>query len=224
MGLQDVFIFRKVVLHMKRFLLLLLALICTLPAASADGPRPLDARYADMSVQEIAACMESAMDAADLPGAVVCCGADGTPIVVMNEYDALCVARRSDGLLTLCSFIPKDGEISLCWHNDLLLSYYQELSLTTEGAAWSGGVLPEMTLQVETLEMSLPLRENAILRIICDGFYGDWVVMELGAYAVDAQGGRLPLLVIDTCSAYDTRILLKYCHPDNWFEAEEASW
>lgn len=208
---------------MKRWMLLLLSLLCLFTTARADGPRPFDDCYLTMSAQELAACMEAAMAAADLPGAAVCLHADGSPLTSIAEHSAFCVARRADGLMTLCCFIPKDGEMALAWHNDLLLSYYQELSMSTEGAVWSGGVIPEMHLEESALTLQLPLWGDVRLLMDCDGYYSDWVIEELGAYVIAADGSRLPLLVV-TEDNLDGYARLSNCHPGNWTETADGSW
>lgn len=215
---------------MKRLLCMLSVMLCMCAwlgaplAARADGPRPFEDRYLTMSAQELAASMEAAMTAADLPGASVCTRPDGSPAITqITEQDAFCVARRPDGLLTLCCFIPKDGEMALAWHNDLLLSYYQELSMSTEGAAWSGGVIPEMVLTEESLALRLPLWGDVSLLMDCTGYHSDWVIDELGAYVIAADGSRLPLLVV-TEDNLDGYARLSNCHPGNWTETEDGSW
>ena len=210
---------------MKRILPLLMALLCLLPAARADGPRPFDDRYLTMGPQELAACMENAMAGADLPGAKVCQYPDGRYVLTrVTQQDVFCVARRTDGLLTLCCFVPHGGTMSLAWHNDLLLSYYQSLSFGESGAAWSGGLLPSvMTLQDSSFLLQLDLMENVSLLLECDGYHGDWTVQQLGVYTAAADGRLMPLLAFRYRDLADW-CRLSCCHPGNWLETEEASW
>ncbi len=210
---------------MKRLLTILL-LCCLLPCCVlADGPHPFDSHYLTLSPAELAACMEAAMAAADLPGATVCQYPDGSyAIAGITEQDAICVARRPDGLLTLCCFIPKEGNMVLAWHNDLLLSYYQELAFSPVGAVWSAGLLPSvMQLQDSSLLLRLDLMENVFLMLECDGYHSDWTIMRLGVYTAAPDGTPVPLLMFSHRDLNDW-IRLSCCHPGNWLETEEASW
>jgi len=211
---------------MKRLLTILL-LCCLLPwSALADGPRPFADRYLTLSPEELAACMEAAMAAADLPGAKVCQYPDGSyAIAGIMEQDALCVARRTDGLLTLCCFVPENGSMVLAWHNDLLLSYYQTLTFGPEGAVWSGGLLPSILLLQDNsnLLLRLDLMENVFLMLECDGFHSDWTILRIGVYTPAPDGTPVPLLMFSHRDLEEW-IRLSCCHPGNWLEQEEASW
>ena len=214
---------------MKKLLRILTALLCTAAmalsplAACADSPPPFAERYLRMSTQELAACMEAAMAADDLPGSTVCLSAEGLPIAALRELSAFCVARRPDGLMTLCCFVPEGNGIALAWHNDLLLSYYQEISMSTAGAVWTGGVLPDMWLQDSNLSLQLRLWNDVHLLLDCDGYYSDWTILRLGTYVIAEDGSQLPLLVV-TSRDLDGHAHLSRCHPGNWLEAEDGSW
>lgn len=208
---------------MKKLIVILL-LICLPLTALADGP----AQFADVlqnaSPAEFAHACEDALAETSLAGSAVA-EKDGVPVVTWDGYNAFAVMRRPDGLLMLCHFVPRGEGISLKWHNDLLLSYYQDIAFTVEDVRWKGGILPDMWVDFEHVGIQLQLQPQIYLSILGDCFARGGVrVTDLTLYYVTEDFTWVTLLAVtDDCLAED--IYLATCKPDDWRRGEtEANW
>lgn len=208
---------------MKRLLLLLLALLFLALPALADRLPGFDDHIMTLSALELSDHMETALTVSDLAGAEICVDAQGVPVIVMDEYTAYAVALRKDGLMTLCCFRPNHGEMALEWHNDLLLSHLQSISLSTQGAVWSGGALPEMTLVGDKLLLWIPLQDgNTQLQLTASDFYDSWRVTEIALYGRSGVDWQPLLILPDNCLSDDIR--LSHCYPGDWNASDDPSW
>lgn len=196
--------------------LFLVFLPLTVPAdglsAFSDGLLALDAAG-------FARQCESALEDTSLAGSVAA-QRDGVPVIAWDEHYAFAVMRRTDGLLMLCHFTPAGDGLLLEWHNDLLISHYQELSLAMQGAVWSGGNLP--TLQMNdnwTFTISLFQHDGTRLSLTADLSRDGWRVEEMSLDVRQPDGRWRPSLCLPgDCLADD--IYLATCKPDDWRRGE----
>lgn len=204
---------------MKKLLALLLLVLTLSQPAMADGPPRFSEELSAMPLEELSARCVAALSE-ELPGASVCTGADGAPLIVREDYAMFAVMTRKDGLMTLCCFRPDGDGLAPDWHNDLLLSYYQDITLTTEGATWSGGVTPHMSLFGDQLQLSIPLADSLTLRLIAEDWYDRWQVTEI-AMLTSADGAvwQAAVVIPEDCLADD--IHLETCIPSDWRYREE---
>ena len=206
---------------MKKLLALLLLLLPW--AALADGPAQFSPDLQGASPADFARACEEALADTTLAGSVVA-EKDGMPVVAWDEYNAFAVMRRTDGLLMLCHFSPMGERVSLKWHNDLLLSYYQDIAFTMEDVKWTGGILPDMWVDLDHVCIQLQLQPQIYLSILGDCFARGGVrVADLTLYYVTEDFSWVALLAVtDDCLAED--IYLATCKPDDWRrgETEEA--
>lgn len=206
---------------MKKLLALLLLLLPW--AALADGPAQFSPDLQGASPADFARACEEALADTTLAGSVVA-EKDGMPVVAWDEYNAFAVMRRTDGLLMLCHFSPMGERVSLKWHNDLLLSYYQDIAFTMEDVKWTGGILPDMWVDLDHVCIQLQLQPQIYLSILGDCFARGGVrVTDLTLYYVTEDFSWVALLAVtDDCLAED--IYLATCKPDDWRrgETEEA--
>ena len=203
---------------MKKMLALLLLLL--LPWASlADAPPAFVPALFNASPAEFARACEEALADTSLAGSAVAVK-DGVSIVDWSEYYAFAVMRRPDGLLMLCHFTPADDGMLLEWHNDLLLSYYQDFTFSAAGAKWSGGILPDMWVDLDYVQIQLQLQPQIYLCILGDCFARGGVrVTDLTLYYVTEDLSWVELLSVeDECLAED--IYLATCKPDDWRRGE----
>lgn len=203
---------------MKR--MLAMVLIFLLPwAALADAPPAFARTLQKMSDAEFARQCETVLAGTSLAGSTVT-EKDGEPVVARNEYYAFAVMERSDGLLMLCHFTPLGEGLLLQWHNDLLISYYQDISLTQAGASWSGGQLPDLRMNDNwTVTITLCQPDGTRLALTGDLFRNGWRVTEMMLYTASPAGNwSLSLVVPEDCLAED--IYLATCKPDNWRRGE----
>lgn len=203
---------------MKRFLTLLLVLM--LPwAALADGPSAFAPALSGASPADFARACNAALADTSLAGSVVA-EKDGVPVVAWDEYNAFAAMVRPDGLLMLCHFTPAGDTLSLKWHNDLLLSHYQDLAFSAEGVKWTGGVLPDMQVDLDHLEIQLQLQPQIYLRILGDCFARGGVrVVDLTLFYVTEDASWVELLAV-TDECLDDDIYLATCMPDDWRRGE----
>lgn len=208
---------------MKKLLIpLMLLLLLALPA-HADGPTGLAARLDSLSVQELSPLIDAALAQSELSGAALCCRKDGSPAAIAVDYTVFAVATRRDGLMTLCCLEPARESLTLAWHNDLLLSHSQDITLSTTGAAWSGGTLPEMYASGDQLTVALPMWNGSRLHLTCEACADDWRVTEISVHASpDGQRWSALFSLPEDCLSDD--ILLSRCHPGNWNEPGGSSW
>lgn len=208
---------------MKKLMILLILVL--LPyIALADAPPAFAPALFRASSTDFARACEEALGETTLAGSVVV-EQDGAFIVDWSEYYAFAVMRRTDGLLMLCHFTPLGEGLKLAWHNDLLLSHCQQVSLTTQGAAWTGGYLPTMRM-MESFKFTICLyqQDGTRLNLVAD-WYGDgWRVTEmmLGVQMPDDRW-HTALYLTEDCLADD--IYLATCMPGDWRrgETEEES-
>ncbi len=204
---------------MKKLLAMLLMLL--LPwTALADAPPAFAPALFNATPAEFARACEEALADTSLAGSTVA-EKDGALIVAWDEYFAFAVMRRPDGLLMLCHFTPMGDKLLLAWHNDLLLSYYQELSLTMQGAKWSGGNLPEMRMKESFLfTISLLQHDGTQLTLTADLYKDGWRVDEMALDIQIPDGCWQPVLHLpDGCLADD--IYLATCKPFDWRRGEQ---
>lgn len=203
---------------MKKLIVLLL-LVCLPLTALADGPAEFADALKSASPAEFARACEDALADTSLAGSVVA-EEDGVPVVDWSEYYAFAVMRRTDGLLMLCHFTPAGDGMLLEWHNDLLLSCYQELSLTMQGAEWSGGTLPEMRM-MESFKFTICLcqQDGTRLNLVADYDRNGWQISEmmLGVQMSDGSW-HTALRLPEDCLADD--IYLATCVPGDWRRGE----
>ena len=203
---------------MKRLFVLLIALFMPL-IALADGPASFAPELWNASLADFARTCEEAIAETSLAGAAVA-EKDGAPVVDWSEYYAFAVMRRPDGLLMLCHFTPMGEGLLLEWHNDLLLSYYQDVLLSMDGAVWSGGNLPEMRMKESFLfTISLLQHDGTRLSLTADLYRDGWRVEEM-ALEVQMSDGcwRTSLCLPEDCLSDD--IYLASCKPDDWRRGE----
>lgn len=204
---------------MKKLLAMLLMLL--LPwTALADAPPAFVPALFNATPAEFARACEAALADTSLAGSVVA-EKDGAPVVDWSECYAFAVMRRTDGLLMLCHFTPAGDGMLLEWHNDLLLSCYQELSLTMQGAEWSGGTLPEMRM-MESFKFTICLcqQDGTRLNLVADYDRNGWQISEmmLGVQMPDSSW-HTALRLPEDCLADD--IYLATCKPDDWRRGEQ---
>jgi len=203
---------------MKKMLAMLLLLL--LPwAALADAPPAFVPALFNASPAEFARACEEALADTTLAGSVVA-EKDGVPVVAWDMYNAFAVMRRTDGLLMLCHFVPMQDGVQIKWHNDLLLSYYQDIAFTVENVKWKGGILPDMWVDFDCVCIQLQLQPQIYLRILGDCFARGGVrVTDLTLYYVTEDLSWVELLSVeDECLAED--IYLATCKPDDWRRGE----
>lgn len=202
---------------MKKLLALLLLLLPW--AALADGPAQFSPDLQGASPADFARACEESLADTPLAGSVVA-EKDGMPVVAWDEYNAFAVMRRTDGLLMLCHFSPMEERVSLKWHNDLLLSYYQDIAFTVEDVKWTGGILPDMWVDLDHVRIQLQLQPQIYLSILGDCFARGGVrVTDLTLYYVTEDFSWVALLSVpDDCLAED--IYLATCKPDGWRRGE----
>ena len=204
---------------MKKLLAMLLMLL--LPwTALADAPPAFAPALFNASPADFARACEAALADTSLAGAVVA-EKDGAPVVAWDEYNAFAVMRRTDGLLMLCHFTPMGKNMLLEWHNDLLLSYYQDFTFSAAGAKWSGGILPDMWVDLDYVQIQLQLQPQIYLTIRGDCFARGGVrVEDLTLYYVTEDLSWVQLLALtEDCLADD--IYLATCKPDDWRRGEK---
>ena len=203
---------------MKKLLAILLMLL--LPwTAMADAPPAFAPALFNATPAEFARACEEALADTTLAGSVVA-EKDGVPLIDWSEYFAFAVLRRPDGLLMLCHFVPMWESLSLKWHNDLLISHYQNVSMTMQGAAWSGGALPAMRMQESfLLTIILQQHDGTRLSLTADLYRAGWRVEEM-ALEVQMSDGcwRTSLCLPEDCLSDD--IYLASCKPDDWRRGE----
>lgn len=203
---------------MKRWLALLLLVLLPVTAL-ADGPVSFTQELYDASSAEFAQACEAALADTSLAGSTVA-EKDGAPIVAWSEYDAFAVMRRTDGLLMLCRFTPAGEKMMLAWHNDLLLSHYQDVSLTMQGAEWTGGILPKVWMQ-GSFEFTIRIfpHDGAALDLTAERNGNGWQVEKMAVYArTEAGSWQTALLLTEDCLADD--IYLATCMPLDWRRGE----
>ena len=203
---------------MKKMLALLLLLL--LPWASlADAPPAFAPALVRAAPAEFARACEEALADTSLAGSTVA-EKDGVPVVAWDEYNAFAAMVRPDGLLMLCHFTPAGDTLRLKWHNDLLLSHYQDMAFTVEQVRWKGGILPEMSVDLDHVEIQLQLQPQIYLCILGDCFARGGVrVTDLTLYYVTEDLSWVELLSVeDECLAED--IYLATCKPDDWRRGE----
>lgn len=208
---------------MKKLLLCLMLLLLLALPALADGPTGLAARLDSLSAQELAPLIDAALAQSELSGAALCCRDDGSPAAIAVDYTVFAVATRKDGLMTLCCLEPARESLTLAWHNDLLLSHSQDITMSTAGAAWSGGTLPEMYASGDQLTVALPLWNGSRLHLTCESSADDWRVTEISVHA-SPDGVRWAALFILPEDCLSDDILLSRCHPGDWNESHGSSW
>ncbi len=203
---------------MKKLLVILLLLFLPLPGI-ADGPPAFSDALLNASPADFALACEAALADTTLAGSVVA-EKDGVPVVACDMYNAFAVMRRTDGLLMLCHFVPMQDGVQMKWHNDLLLSYYQDIAFTAEDVKWKGGVLPEIWVDFDHVDIQLQLLPQIYLRILGDCFARGGVrVTDLTLYYVTEDLSWVELLSVeDECLAED--IYLATCKPDDWRRGE----
>ncbi len=198
----------------------LLAILLLLPwIALADGPVQFAPALQNASHADFARACEVALADTSLAGSTVA-EKDGVPVVAWDEYNAFAVMRRTDGLLMLCHFTPMGKKVMLEWHNDLLLSYYQDFTFSAAGAQWTGGILPDMWVDLDDVQIQLQLQPQICLSILGDCFARGGVrVVDLTLYYVTEDFSWVEMLsVTDDCLAED--IYLATCKPDEWRRGE----
>lgn len=206
---------------MKKLLIVLVALL--LPQmACADGPAGFPSALCEADDAAFATLCEAALADMSLAGSTVAVRENGEIALARNEFEAFVVMYRPDGLMMLCHFIPEADRVVLDWHNDLLLSHDQDIALSLEGAAWSGGSIPCLELGFDTLRLTLKRSDGTQLSLKCEGFmhYEAWRVTEMALY-VSAGGGNdyAALILPEDCLADD--IYLATCEPGNWRRGEQ---
>lgn len=203
---------------MKKLLALLMVLL--LPwTVLADGPVSFSKALQNGSPADFARACEAALADTSLAGSTVA-EKEGVPVVAWDEHYAFAVMRRTDGLLMLCHFTPMGEKVLLEWHNDLLLSYYQDIAFTVENVKWKGGILPDMWVDFDCVQIQLQLQPQIYLCILGDCFARGGVrVTDLTLYYVTEDLSWVELLSIeDECLADD--IYLATCKPDDWRRGE----
>lgn len=187
--------------------------------AWADAPPAFAPELFNAAPADFARACEEALADTSLAGSVVA-EKDGVPVVDWSEYYAFAVMRRTDGLLMLCHFTPTGDTLQLELHNDLLLSHDQDITLTMQGAAWSGGFLPEMRM-MESFKFTICLcqREGTRLNLVADYDRDGWRISEM-MLGVQMSGGswHTALHLPADCLADD--IYLATCKPDDWRRGE----
>jgi len=204
---------------MKKLLALLLALFLPLTAL-ADGPAAFSEALQNMTDAEFAAVCEAVLAGTTLQGARVGQTGPGEIAITRDSYDAFAVMFRRDGLMMLCHFVPDGDQAALDWHNDLLLSHYQSIALSMEGAVWSGGSIPRMEVELFELTLCIDQGDSTRLCLECDGSSFDgWRVTDMTLY-VSPNGERfIPALCLpEDCLADD--IYLATCVPNDWRRGE----
>ena len=132
----------------------------------------------------------------------------------------LAVMARRDGLMALCCFRPDGDGLMLDWHNDLLLSYYQDIALSTQGASWSGGITPGMELFGDTLILRLPVAKGLTLMITAVDDYNCWRVTDFTLLnSPDGRASQAVFRIAKDSLADDIR--LETCFPGDWHYQEE---
>lgn len=196
--------------------LLALVVMFLLPwTAWADAPSAFAPELFNAAPAEFASACEEALADTSLAGSVVA-EKDGVPVVAWDEYFAFAVMRRTDGLLMLCHFVPMGEGVSLKWHNDLLLSYYQDIAFTVEDVKWKGGILPDMWVDLDHICIQLQLQPQIYLSILGDCFARGGVrAVDLTLSYVTEDASWVELLSVTAeCLAED--IYLATCKPDDW--------
>lgn len=205
-------------------LIVILFLLCLTLTALADGPAKFAEVLQHASTAEFAHACEETLADTSLAGSTVA-EKDGAPVIAWDEYSAFAVMQRPDGLLMLCHFTPLGEGLSLKWHNDLLLSYYQDLAFSEESVKWTGGILPDMWVDLDHVDIQLQLQPQLYLSILGDCFARGGVrVVDLTLYYVTEDLSWVEMLSVkDECLVED--IYLATCKPDDWRRGEtEVNW
>ena len=206
---------------MKKLIAMLLVML--LPwTALADAPPAFAPMLFNAPPTDFARACEAVLADTTLAGSAVA-ERDGHPLVDWSEYYAFAVMRRPDGLLMLCHFVPQEEGLRLVWHNDLLLSYDQDLSLTMKGAVWSGGRLPTLRM-LESFKFTICLdrQEGTRLNLVADDYRNGWRVMEMTLDVQLPDGSwHTALHLPQDCLADD--IYLATCVPGDWRRGEQEA-
>ncbi|MBE5810555.1 MAG: hypothetical protein E7318_06410 [Clostridiales bacterium] len=204
---------------MKKVCLLLVLLMLLPWMALADGPVQFAPALQNASPADFARACEEALADTSLAGSTVA-EKDGAPVVAWDEYNAFAAMVRPDGLLMLCHFAPAGDTLQVKWHNDLLLSHYQDIAFTVENVRWTGGILPDIWVDLDHVQIQLQLQPQIYLRILGDCFARGGVrVVDLTLYYVTEDLSWVEMLsVTDDCLAED--IYLATCKPDDWRRGE----
>lgn len=207
---------------MKKLIVMIL-LVCLPLTALADGPAEFADGLKKASPADFARACEAALADTTLAGSTVA-EKDGVPIAAWNEYYAFAVMRRTDGLLMLCHFTPMGEGLLLEWHNDLLISCYQDVSLSMDGAVWSDGSLPVLRMNDNwTVTVTLCQLDGTHLVLTGDLFRDGWRVIQMSLHvSADGENYHAALILPEDCLADD--IYLATCMPGDWRrgEREEA--
>lgn len=205
---------------MKKLLALLLLILTLSQPASADGPPCFSDGLLSLPLPELSARCIAAAQLSDPRLISVCTGTDGAPLIVWGDWRMLAVMTRRDGLMALCCFRPDGDGLMLDWHNDLLLSYYQDIALTPHGAAWSGGITPGMELFGDTLILRLPVAKGLTLMITAVDDYNCWRVTDFTLLnSPDGRASQAVFRIAKDSLADDIR--LETCFPGDWHYQEE---
>lgn len=201
-------------------LIVILFLICLPLTVLADGPAAFSDALMAMDEEDFARQCEAALADTTLAGSVVA-EKDGVPVVAWSEYYAFAVMRRTDGLLMLCHFTPLGDGLLLEWHNDLLISHYQDVSLSMDGAVWSGGSLPELRMNADwTVTVTLCQPDGTRLILTGDLFRDGWRVIQMSLHvSADGENYHAALNLPEDCLTDD--IYLATCKPDDWRRGEK---
>lgn len=204
---------------MKRLLALLMLCVLALPAW-ADGPDAFSAELQALSDADFAARCEASLADTSLAGSVVVTREEGSHALTRNEYYAFAAMYRPDGLMMLCHFVPEGDGVVLDWHNDLLLSYYQDIALSTVGTEWSGGQAPGVILRGSfELEIVLFQRDSTQLALTCEPYADGWRVTKMVLLtSPDGVTCHASLILTEDCLAED--IFLATCVPNDWRRGE----
>lgn len=198
---------------MRKLLTMLLVLLLPLTAL-ADGPEAFSDALQSMTDADFAAACEAALEGTTLQGSTMAeCG------VARTAWAAFAVMYRPDGLMMLCCFIPQGDGMALDWHNDLLLSYYQDVSFKGGRALWAGGAVPHLSASLFNLDIRIEPGDGTRLCLTCDGdSYTGWRVTDMQLYLLHGDAPALALHLPKDCLAED--IYLATCAPDDWRRGE----
>ena len=193
------------------FLLLILLLLPL--TALADIPEGIWGK--ELTDAELLPLMRTAMTEAGV-SAVICTRSDGSPVAVYDFGSGFCVARRSDGLLMLCCFKARGEILELTWHNDLLLSSAQPLSLSVSGPTWGDVPLPHLSLfDGDVLTLTMPLADGSRLELRARFMPNGWQVTGMSVLVCREDGSYSPALTLKE-EALSPDICLSVCHPADW--------
>lgn len=199
---------------MKKLLAYMLTLLLLLAhTALADVPEGIWGRT--LTDAELLPLMQSALAEAGV-SAAICTYSNSMPLAVYDFGSGFCVARRSDGLLMLCCFKASGEILELKWHNDLLLSYAQPLTLSVSGPSWGDVPLPSLSLLYgDVLSLIMPLADGSQLELRAELALEGWRVTGMTLLVHRADGRYSPALSLkeDTLAP---DIYLSVCHPADW--------